>query len=104
VEGTLIRYEEGYDPLDESQRIQGARWSVDPSLGSLNIVCLTIVAYRNPDPSLLSVVERLLPLATSFTSVEAYMELRYFHSAHSDELAYPRQKYPRTWYGQPCPW
>jgi gamma-tubulin complex component 2 len=28
------------------------------------------------DPSLLSLVERLLPLATYFTSVEAYMELR----------------------------
>jgi gamma-tubulin complex component 2 len=36
VEGTLIRYDEGYDPLDEDQRLQGARWKVDPSLGELN--------------------------------------------------------------------
>jgi hypothetical protein len=33
VEGSLIRYDEGYDPLDEDQRLQGARWRVDPSLG-----------------------------------------------------------------------
>ena len=33
IEGSLIRYEEGYDPLDESQRIRGAPWVVDPSLG-----------------------------------------------------------------------
>ncbi|KAK4689082.1 gamma-tubulin complex component 2, partial [Tremellales sp. Uapishka_1] len=60
IEGSLIRYEEGYDPLDEYQRLRGARWRIDPSL----------------DPSLLSLVERLLPLATYFTSVEASMELR----------------------------
>lgn len=33
VEGELIRYAEGYDPLDVEQRLQGARWQVDPSLG-----------------------------------------------------------------------
>ncbi|ORY34102.1 Spc98 family-domain-containing protein [Naematelia encephala] len=60
VEGSLIRYDEAYDSLDEIQRIRGARWHIDPSL----------------DTSLLSLVERLLPLATYFTSVEAYMELR----------------------------
>ena len=32
-EGSLIRYDESYDPLDEDQRLQGARWRVDPSLG-----------------------------------------------------------------------
>lgn len=36
IEGSLIRYEDGYDPLDESQRIRGARWQVDPSLGRLS--------------------------------------------------------------------
>jgi gamma-tubulin complex component 2 len=71
----LIRYEEGYDPLDEAQRIRGASWSIDPSLG------MSVKPYEEKklidiDPSLLSVVERLLPLATAFTSVEAYMELR----------------------------
>jgi gamma-tubulin complex component 2 len=34
VEGSLIRYDESYDPLDEDQRLQGARWKVDPSLGT----------------------------------------------------------------------
>lgn len=33
VEGSLIRYAEGYDPLDAEQRLKGARWRVDPSLG-----------------------------------------------------------------------
>ncbi|WWC94084.1 hypothetical protein V866_000922 [Kwoniella sp. B9012] len=60
VEGSLIRYDEDYDPLDEEQASKGARWKVDPSL----------------DPSLLSLVERLLPLATYFTAVEASMESR----------------------------
>ncbi|OCF40305.1 gamma-tubulin complex component 2 [Kwoniella heveanensis CBS 569] len=60
VEGTLIRYDEGYDPLDEEQASKGARWKVDPSL----------------DPSLLSLVERLLPLASFFTAVEVSMNAR----------------------------
>lgn len=60
VEGSLITYAEGYDPTDAEQRLKGARWHVDPSL----------------DPSLLSLVNRLLPLATFFTSVEASIELR----------------------------
>ncbi|EIW70708.1 gamma-tubulin complex component 2 [Tremella mesenterica] len=60
VEGTLIRYDDNYDPLDATQRLQGVKWRVDPSL----------------DPSLLSLVERLLPLASFFTSVAASMELR----------------------------
>nr|XP_031863177.1 uncharacterized protein CI109_001049 [Kwoniella shandongensis]KAA5530249.1 hypothetical protein CI109_001049 [Kwoniella shandongensis] len=60
VEGALIRYDESYDPLDEEQRTRGARWKVDPSL----------------DSSLLSLVERLLPLASFFTAVEASMESR----------------------------
>lgn len=33
VEGSLIRYAEGYDPLDAEQRLKGAQWRVDPSLG-----------------------------------------------------------------------
>lgn len=37
VEGSLIRYAEGYDPLDADQRLRGARWRVDPSLGELCI-------------------------------------------------------------------
>ncbi|KAK8864313.1 hypothetical protein IAR55_001560 [Kwoniella newhampshirensis] len=60
VEGSLIRYDDGYDPLDEDQRSRGARWKIDSSL----------------DSSLLSLVERLLPLASFFTAVEASMESR----------------------------
>jgi hypothetical protein len=37
VEGSLIRYDEGFDPLDEDQRLQGAKWKVDPSLGMSHI-------------------------------------------------------------------
>jgi gamma-tubulin complex component 2 len=33
VEGQLIRYDDGYDPLDELQRLRGAGWRVDVSLG-----------------------------------------------------------------------
>ncbi|WWC70294.1 uncharacterized protein I206_104244 [Kwoniella pini CBS 10737] len=60
VEGSLIRYHEDYDPLDAEQASKGVKWRVDPSL----------------DTSLLSLVERLLPLATCFTAVEASMESR----------------------------
>ncbi|WWC61778.1 uncharacterized protein I303_104363 [Kwoniella dejecticola CBS 10117] len=60
VEGSLIRYADDYDPLDGEQASKGARWRVDPSL----------------DPSLLSLVERLLPLATCFTAVETSMDSR----------------------------
>lgn len=37
VEGTLIRYDESYDPLDGDQRLQGARWTVDRSLGAFTM-------------------------------------------------------------------
>lgn len=33
MEGVLIRYDEGYDPLDEEQRVKGAKWRVNPLLG-----------------------------------------------------------------------
>lgn len=33
VEGSLITYDESFDPLDEAQQLQGAKWKVDPSLG-----------------------------------------------------------------------
>lgn len=80
VEGSLIKYEEGYDPLDVGNRLQGARWTVDPSLGeyrSCNVIGRRLIA---PDPSLLSLVERLLPLASAYTSVEASLESRCVHS------------------------
>jgi gamma-tubulin complex component 2 len=77
IEGTLIRYEEGYDPLDENQRIRGVQWNVDPSLGEYHTTLLrNKLTLSDLDPSLLSLVERLVPLASNFTAVEAYMELR----------------------------
>ncbi len=33
IEGSLIRYDEDYDPLDEYQRLRGVKWRIDPSLG-----------------------------------------------------------------------
>ena len=35
VEGSLVKYDEGYEPQDEAQRLLGAQWRVDPSLGTL---------------------------------------------------------------------
>ncbi|WVQ72425.1 hypothetical protein IAR50_001977 [Cryptococcus sp. DSM 104548] len=60
IEGTLIRFSETYDHLDEGQRLQGAKWTVNPDL----------------DPSLVSLVNRLLPLASFFTTVDTSMESR----------------------------
>ncbi|ODO09771.1 hypothetical protein I350_01988 [Cryptococcus amylolentus CBS 6273] len=60
IEGTLIRFDETYDPLDAEQRLQGAKWTVHPDL----------------DPSLVSLVNRLLPLASFFTVVDTSMESR----------------------------
>jgi len=72
VEGALIRYAEGFDPQDVDQRLKGVRWRVDPSLGELQGLSRKLTS----DPSLLKLVNNLLPLATFFTSVEASMELR----------------------------
>lgn len=71
VEGSLIRYDDSFDPLDEEQQLQGAKWKVDPSLGE------AVIDPAHADSSLLSLVDRLLPLATAFTSVQASMELRW---------------------------
>lgn len=73
VEGELIRYAEGYDSMDVEQRLQGARWQVDSTLGELPVHPDN---QLTSDPSLLSLVNRLLPIATFFTSVEASIELR----------------------------
>lgn len=49
VEGSLISYDEGFDPLDEDQRLQGAKWKVDPSLGMPNLSSRDYLAdYQTP--------------------------------------------------------
>ena len=32
VEGSLIRYDDLYDPMDEDQRLRGVKWKLDPSI------------------------------------------------------------------------
>lgn len=60
VSGELIQYADDYDPEDETQRLRGTRWKIDPSM----------------DPSLRYLVEKILPLATFFTAVNAFVDLR----------------------------
>lgn len=60
VQGELIRFAPTYDPLSETSRLRGAQWQIDPSL----------------DPSLTRLVEKILPLATFYTAVSAFVDLR----------------------------
>lgn len=60
VEGELIRYTSTYDNLDPSQRLRGASWTIDHGL----------------DGSLLSVLKRLLPMATYYMAIQTFVEMR----------------------------
>ncbi|KAH8090462.1 putative gamma-tubulin complex component 2 [Filobasidium floriforme] len=60
VQGELITFAPDYDHTDEVQRLRGVRWKIDPSL----------------DRSLRNMVEKILPLATFFTAVTAFLDLR----------------------------
>ncbi|KAI9614715.1 hypothetical protein H4Q26_009106 [Puccinia striiformis f. sp. tritici PST-130] len=57
IEGTFIEYHENFSPDDPFERLQGARFSIDKDL----------------DPSLREIVERILPLATYYTSIDAFV-------------------------------
>ncbi|KAA1113311.1 hypothetical protein PGT21_027790 [Puccinia graminis f. sp. tritici] len=57
IEGTFIEYHEHFSPDDPFERLQGARFSIDNDL----------------DPSLREIVERILPLATYYTSIDAFV-------------------------------
>ena len=83
----MISFATDYDPEDEVQRLRGTRWKIDPSLGEVHIdlnvasskdevaYLLATVPSRS-DPSLRRMVEKILPLATFFTAVKAFVELR----------------------------
>lgn len=58
IEGQYIHYASQYSPEDAASRLKGARFVVDSLL----------------DPSLRSLVERILPLANSFTAIFAFVE------------------------------
>ncbi|PWZ00802.1 hypothetical protein BCV70DRAFT_237131 [Testicularia cyperi] len=59
VEGQYITYAPTYDPESPAHRLRGAQWVVDPAL----------------DPPLRDLVERILPVATDFTSIYAFIEM-----------------------------
>lgn len=42
VEGSLIRYDETYDPMNEDHRLAGAKWRIDPSLGATTFLLFTL--------------------------------------------------------------
>ncbi|KAI0260763.1 Spc98 family-domain-containing protein [Gloeopeniophorella convolvens] len=59
IEGTHITYHEDYSPEDDDA-LEGIRFSVS----------------RRLDPSLRDLVERVLPLATYYTAISSFIELR----------------------------
>ncbi|PWN43271.1 hypothetical protein IE81DRAFT_365895 [Ceraceosorus guamensis] len=60
LEGQYITYEDRYKPDSPASQLRGATWSVDPAL----------------DPSLRDSVDRILPLATYYTSVFAFIDAK----------------------------
>lgn len=60
IEGTHITYEPDSFPEDDDSLLQGIKFIVSPSL----------------DSSLKDLVERILPLATYYTSISTFVELR----------------------------
>ncbi|OAV87031.1 hypothetical protein PTTG_08477 [Puccinia triticina 1-1 BBBD Race 1] len=60
IEGTFIEYHENFSPDDPFERLQGARFSINKDLA-------------DPGPSLREIVERILPLATYYTSIDAFV-------------------------------
>ncbi|KAL7412307.1 Spc98 family-domain-containing protein [Mrakia frigida] len=60
IEGELITFDPAYDPTVETCRMEGPGWVVDSGL----------------DPSLSSVLRRVLPLATYYMGVEAFIDSR----------------------------
>jgi len=59
IEGQYIRFSETYDPEDPAERLKGPKFSIDEDL----------------DPSLKDVVENILPLATHYCSIYAFVEM-----------------------------
>ncbi|MCO5614103.1 hypothetical protein L7F22_068384 [Adiantum nelumboides] len=59
IEGRYIHYSSSYQPDDPSSRLKGASFIVDKGL----------------DPSFRDLVERVLPLATFYTSIFAFIEM-----------------------------
>ncbi|EJF61584.1 hypothetical protein DICSQDRAFT_105728 [Dichomitus squalens LYAD-421 SS1] len=59
IEGSYITYHQDYSP-DDDDPLNGVRFVVSPSL----------------DPSLRDLVERILPLATYYTAISSFIELR----------------------------
>ncbi|CAH7688572.1 Spc98 family-domain-containing protein [Phakopsora pachyrhizi] len=58
IEGNFIEFDSSYSPDDPFERLQGARF---------------IIADDHLDPSLKELVERIIPLATYYTSIDAFV-------------------------------
>lgn len=84
IEGQYIQYAPDYAPEDVASRLRGATFTVDPALGKCRLVMSIgplepVLKVRlffpwPSDPSLSDLVERILPLATYFTSIYAFIE------------------------------
>ena len=79
VEGNYLEYESSYNPEDEYERLQGARFVIDSSVGEYAsrwraLSLLTYFADSTIDPVMASVIKRLLPLATYYTAIQAFVE------------------------------
>ena len=58
IEGQYITYASTYDPEDVAHRLRGAQFTIDPAL----------------DAPLRDLVDRILPLATDYTAIYAFIE------------------------------
>jgi hypothetical protein len=86
VEGSLIRYDEGFDPLDEDQRLQGAKWKVDPSLGMPSLIIWAAPLMTRPLVT--------IPGGTPDTPSDIL---------YISRSVYGIPQYHRIRHGQPCP-
>lgn len=79
IEGELVTFDPSYEPGDELDRIQGPRWVVDELLGACKHPYRgfqSLLTSFPIDPGLASVLKRILPLATDFVAVEAFVDSR----------------------------
>ena len=78
VEGEIIRYDPSYDRANPLHQLRGVKWTIDPSLGSCyGRTDSWMTTDRDPaDASLVSVVRRILPMATYYTAINAFVDLR----------------------------
>lgn len=77
IEGTYITYPPDYVP-EEEDPLRGIRFVVTSTLGVYTRHQVPNLFSPNPppDPSLRDLVERILPLATYYTAITSFVEIR----------------------------